>query len=273
MEMKQIQNIVKQSVGKTLLDNGIKAKILVKESVVMSQKAFPLKTEFLSSITKENHFRLYKSYVESFNQVSSKLDTVEKINDPMNSNNSEFRRLKLDEQHNANGIKLHELYFMNISDLSSKIGADSITFQRLARDWGSFENWQFDFRACGMAATEGWAVLYYDPFKARYFNTFIEKHTENIPICGVPVLVIDTWHHAWFRDYPGEKVNYLNNMLREIAWSVVEARMSVAEKCNLQQLFMIQPASMGKEKEVMFNTINQPPIQGNQVVTKIEVGK
>ena len=269
---------IQAKVNEYMVEKGLKSKSatakVIKESVVVTQKAFPLKTEFLSAITKETHFKLYKNYVQSFNQVSSKLDTVDKINDPLNFNNSEFKRLKLDEQSNLNAVKLHELYFTNISDLNSKLAANYICFQRLARDWGSFENWQFDFRACGLVEEEGWAILYFDPYKQRYFNGFIEKHTGNIPVCGIPVLVIDTFHHAWFRDYPGEKIQYLNNMMREINWDVVETRMAIAEKTNLQQLYMVQPVGLEKNKEIMMNGIvNQAPIQNNQVITTIEVGE
>jgi len=260
--------------ARTLLENAkIKGRQLLKEAVVLVPKAFNLKTEYLSQITKENHFKLYKSYVDSYNWISSKLDSVPRT-DADNPNNSEFRRLKIDEQHNLNGVKLHELYFTNISDLHSEIRLDSIPYIRLSNFWGTFENWQFDFRACGMAGTEGWAVLYWEPYKQRYMNTFIEKHTENVPLFGIPVLVIDTWHHAWFRDHPGDKVNYLNSMLKEISWPIVEARMAVAEMSNIHQIFMLEPVGYPmSHSEVRLNPpANQPPIGKDQVVDRIKVG-
>lgn len=246
-------------------------KTLIKEAVVLIPKTFSLKTEYLSQITKENHFKLYKSYVDSYNHISSKLDTTQRM-EANNPNNSEFRRLKLDEQHNINGVKFHELYFTNISDLASEIRMDTIPFQRLSGDWGTFENWQIDFRACGMAATEGWAVLYWEPYKKKYMNTFVEKHTENIPLMGIPVLVIDTWHHAWFRDHPGDKMNYLNAMMKEINWAVVEARMGVAEMSSLNQLFMIEPVSnTDPSNQLKMLPTNSPPIGKDQVINKIPV--
>jgi len=290
MNEKEISKIVSQSVKKTLEDRGVKQSVnesslagvakstrqVIKEAVILTPKAFVLKTEFQSNTTKENHFKLYKSYVDSFNRISSKLDTVDKVKDPSNANDSEFRRLKQDEQHNLNGVKLHELYFDNISDLASNIGMDSIPFIRLARDWGSFESWQFDFRACGMAATEGWAVLYWEPFKQRYLNCFVEKHNIGVPVGGIPVLVVDTWHHAWFRDFPDSpdgKLNYLNAMMREVNWNVVEARMIIAERSNIQQIFMIKPVGMPETERMVSNVriANAPPIDKSQVTTKIGV--
>lgn len=283
---KDIKNIVKKSLITTLKTEGLikeninnqkKQPSVIKEAVILSTKTFVLKTETLSNITKENHFRLYKNYVESFNKISSKLDTVDKISDPINSNDSDFRRLKQDEQNNLNAVKLHELYFDNISDLASNIGMDSIPYLRLSRDWGSFENWQFDFRACGLVAKEGWAILYWEPFKQRYMNCFVEKHTEGIPVCGIPVLVIDTWHHAWFRDYPSEdgKINYLHACMREINWNVVEARMLIAEQSNVHQIFLVKPVA-NPNSETQRGDIriaNVPPINKSQITDKIYVGK
>lgn len=212
----------------------------ITEATIVSTKPFFLNTETLSNDVKENHLKLYQNYAESFNKISSKLDTVPK-EEANNPSNSDFRRLKMDEQENLNGVKLHELYFANVGDKTSLIRRDSMPFMRLERDWGSFENWQLDFRACGMSATEGWAVCFFEPFKQKYFNVIIEKHNINIPVGAIPVLVVDTWHHAWFKDYLGEKQTYLNAMMKEINWDIIEARMTIAESSNLHQLYMIQP--------------------------------
>jgi Fe-Mn family superoxide dismutase len=236
-----------------------KAKTLLKEAVILTPRTFVLKSDVQSPTTKENHEKLYKSYVDSFNKISSKLDTVPR-SDSDNNNDSEFRRLKLDEVHNMNGVKLHELYFTNSGDLNSEIRADAVPFMRLARDWGTFDAWQLDFRACGMVAREGWAICYFDPFKQRYFNAFIEGHTMHLPLMCIPVLVMDTWHHAWFYDYPGDKMEYLNKSMREINWNVVEMRMLAAEMAKLHQLYAIQPV-VGSEKERVITLGSAPPVE------------
>jgi len=240
----------------------IETKTFISEAVYLIAKPFILKTEKLGTFTKDNHFNLYRSYIESLNHISPKIDTINKVMDSMNPNDSEFRRLKLDEQHNFNGIKFHELYFSNISDLNSQIRADSIPFIRLSKDFGTFEQWQLDFRSCGMVATEGWVVCYYDPYTKKYMNCVVEKHTENVPLLGIPVIVIDTWHHAWFKDYNADKKGYLNGMLQELNWSVIEQRMMIAERANLDQIYAVQPMyTSGLESSVVLaDPINKMPI-------------
>lgn len=236
------------------------AKKVISEAVILMPRTFLMRSENQSATTKENHEDLYNTYVKSFNRISAKLDTVSRA-DADNSNDSEYRRLKLDEVHNMNGVKLHELYFTNVGDPKSEIRADSIPFMRLSRDWGTFDAWQLDFRACGMAAREGWAVCYFDPFKNQYFNCFVEQHTANVPVMGIPVLVVDTWHHAWFYDFPGDKMEYMNKSMREINWEVVEMRMMAAEMSKLNQVYAIQPvASIDKEKTVGFSPASSAPV-------------
>jgi Fe-Mn family superoxide dismutase len=270
MSKDNIQKIIQEAVSNVLQSTGkleqpVKniietTKKVINEAVVLMPRTFVLKTDVQSPTTKENHEKLYKSYVDSFNRISSKLDTISR-KDAENPNDSEFRRLKIDENHNMNGVKLHELYFTNVGDLKSEIRADSIPFMRLTRDWGTFDQWQLDFRACGMAATEGWAMCYYDPFKQRYFNCPIEKHSMHIPLLGIPVIVLDTWHHAWFYDYPGEKMEYLNKSMRELNWNVIEMRMLAAEMSKLQQVYAIQPVvSLDKEERSITLGSSMPPV-------------
>lgn len=246
------------------------SKSTLKESVIASVKPYTLKTESLSSETKELHTNIYKEHVESFNTVSTQLDVVNR-QDTSKPSHSAFKSLKMDETDCLNGVKLHELYFSNISDPNSMIRVDSLPFMRLSRDWGTFENWQFDFRACGMVANEGWVVCYYEPYKQRYMNVVIEGDALNVPLCCIPVIIIDTHHHAWFLDFPGDKMTYLDTMMRELHWSVIEARMAVAEKANLQNLYAIQPVVNAEpEKMVGMLPSNQPPISKDQMVNNTE---
>jgi len=80
-------------------------------------------------------------------------------------------------------------------------------------------------------------------------------------VMGIPVLVVDTWHHAWFYDFPGDKMEYMNKSMREINWEVVEMRMMAAEMSKLNQVYAIQPvASIDKEKTVGFSPASSAPV-------------
>src|SRR5690606_29541547 len=160
-----------------------------------------------------------------------------------NANRSDYRSLKVDEVYNLNAMKLHELYFNNISDLTSEIGVDALPYMRLARDFGNFEKWQFDFMAACRSARNGWGLVVYEPYKDVYMNVVVDLHNVNIPLGTIPVLVIDMWEHAYYNDYQNNKDDYLVAMMREINWNVVEARMAFAERSDLSARYMIDRKS------------------------------
>lgn len=198
------------------------------EALVAQPKSFKENTEFLSSKTKTAHKELYEGYIENFNKVSAQLDAVDRTN--VNSNSSEFRSLKIDETYNMNALYLHELYFANISDLTSQITMDSLAYMRLARDFGDFDKWQTDFLACCQASRCGWAITYYNLFTQTYMNAVVDLHSLQIPIGCYPVVVMDVWQHAYYRDYLRDVKTYSTAMMKELNWTVIEERIRKAEK-------------------------------------------
>lgn len=198
------------------------------EALVAQPKSFKENTEFLSSKTKMAHKELYEGYIENFNKVSAQLDAVDRTN--VNSNSSEFRSLKIDETYNMNALYLHELYFANISDLTSQITMDSLAYMRLARDFGDFDKWQTDFLACCQASRCGWAITYYNLFTQTYMNAVVDLHSLQIPIGCYPVVVMDVWQHAYYRDYLRDVKTYSTAMMKELNWTVIEERIRKAEK-------------------------------------------
>ena len=110
---------IKKIISETLNVSSPDGKQVINEALVANVKQFNMNTEYLSDANKNNHIQLYKGYVESFNKISAELDAVDKS--AANSNNSNYRSLKIDETYNMNAIYLHELYFANVNDPNSKI--------------------------------------------------------------------------------------------------------------------------------------------------------
>jgi len=206
----------------------IKKSLNLTESVVSSVRSFSLKTEFLSQGNKDSHIELYKGYIASSNEVSAKLDAVDRK--AVNSNHSLFRSLKVDEVYNQNAVALHELYFENISDLSSEITIDTLSHMKLAKDFGTFELWQSDFLACCEASRCGWVVTVFNIFTSKYQNVMIDLHSTNIPIGCIPIIVIDVWQHAYYRDYLKEVKIYSTAMMKEFNWKIIEKRVEKVEQ-------------------------------------------
>lgn len=207
---------------------GIQKEEQISEAYVANQKVFTLNTELLSTKTKTLHVELYNEYVAKFNEISAQLDSVNKKE--FDANGSTFRRLKEDEQRLLNAIHLHELYFTNISDVHSELTMDSLSYMRLERDWGTFDDWQRDFIACAMASRNGWALTVFNTFLQRYVNIMIDGHNEAVPVGCYPVVVMDAWEHAYVKDYMTEKEAYIKNMMLELDWEIIENRFKRAER-------------------------------------------
>ena len=237
-----IDQLIKNAIAETLSERGIVNHIddniktdknvnndaVISEAYVAAAGKFNLGTELLSSKTKKAHQELLEGYVKELNDVSSKLDGVDKSS--ANLNNSSFRSLKVDETYNHNAAFLHGMYFENISDLNSTITVDSLTYMRLARDFGTFDKWQEDFVACCLSARNGWGITFYNPYLKRYMNTVIDLHSSSVMIGLLPIIVMDCWEHSYYRDYLKDRKTYVYGMMKELNWSVIEDRVKKADK-------------------------------------------
>ena len=219
MKKTDVRKVIRESLG-------LEEKKDLNESYFAQPKSYDLNTEMLLTKTKDSHKELYAKYVESLNAVSAKLDTVDRrLSD---SNMSDYRAAKISEQYNLNAVYLHELYFANISDPYSEISVDSLPYMRLNRDFGTFDDWQMDFRACAMAAQNGWAVCAYSTYLKRYVNMIVDNHNQQALVGAYPVIVLDMWEHAR-RDYLNNKNDYVRAMMKELNWNIINSRF---ERCD-----------------------------------------
>ena len=140
--MNLFEEIIKKTVDKEFKKTKRKN---ITEAYAAQEKTFKIMTDFLSTANIDNHKELYRGYIENFNKISAELDVADRS--IANSNHSEFRSLKIDETYNINAVYLHELFFANIGDNNSQISMDTLSYMRLNRDFGTFDDWQKDFMA------------------------------------------------------------------------------------------------------------------------------
>lgn len=231
--MKDLEKIIDNALNEVLTEKGIieeqkqKGTEIISEAYVTQAGKFNLKTELLSGKTKKAHQELLEGYVETLNKISASLDGVDKSS--ANLNMSAFRSLKIDETYNHNAAFLHGMYFENISDLNSNISMDSLSYMRLSRDFGSFDNWQQDFIACCLSARNGWAVTFYNTHLQRYMNSIVDLHSLNVMTGMFPVIVMDCWEHSYYKDYLKDRKSYVFAMMKELNWEIIDKRVEKAD--------------------------------------------
>lgn len=168
----------------------------------------------------KNHFTLYQGYVTNFNKLNDILVAMEKEN---RFGTPEYAELNRRLGWEFNGMRLHEFYFGN---MTKEFTAPSEVFKnRVAKEWGSHELFEKDFKAMAAMRGIGWVILYHDPEADRLFNVWINEHDVGHFAGCTPVLVLDVFEHAYMLDYGTKRADYIEAFFRAIDWNIVESRL------------------------------------------------
>ena len=169
----------------------------------------------------KNHFTLYQGYVTNTNKV---LDTLAQMAKDGKAGTPEGAELKRRLGWEWNGMRLHEYYFENLGG-KSPLNKSGKLGKKLAEDFGSYENWEADFKGVGSMRGIGWAVLYQDPVNGKLFNQWINEHDVGHPAGANPVLILDVFEHAFMIDYGLKRPDYIAAFFKNIKWEAAEGRL------------------------------------------------
>jgi len=181
-----------------------------------------LGTKGFSDALLKNHFTLYQGYVTNTNKVADVLSAL--LRDGKTAA-PEYAELKRRFGWEFNGMRLHEYYFGNMKREGSVLDKNSKLFKKITEDFGSYENWEKDFKATGAMRGIGWVVLYYDKMENRLFNTWINEHDVGHLSGATPLLIMDVFEHAYMIDYGLKKADYIEAFFKVIDWNAVESRL------------------------------------------------
>jgi len=169
----------------------------------------------------KNHFTLYQGYVTNTNKLADALAAMLKEG---KTATLEFAELKRRFNWEFNGMRLHEYYFGNMTKTPTQPNAGSTLHKKIVEHFGSFENWEKDFKATGAMRGIGWVILYYDTIANRLFNVWITEHDFGHLAGAVPLLVLDVFEHAYVTDYGLKRADYIEAFFKAIDWKEVEKR-------------------------------------------------
>ena len=169
----------------------------------------------------KNHFTLYQGYVTNTNKV---IDTLAQMLKDGKTGTPEYAELKRRLGWEFNGMRLHEYYFENLGG-KAPLDKNSPLGKQMQRDFGSYEEWEKDFRATGSMRGIGWTVLYQDSADHRLLNFWINEHDVSHPAGCVPILIMDVFEHAFMLDYGLKRADYIEAFFKNINWAAAESRM------------------------------------------------
>ncbi len=167
----------------------------------------------------EEHYTLYQGYVSKTNEIRSKLDTVDLSK--ANQTFSDLRELKVELSFAWNGVKLHELYFENLGGNGEQ--PTGKLAQALETGFGSFDRYIADLKASGICA-RGWVVTSWDEADGRLYNYIADSHNTYGIWKAIPLLVLDTYEHAYVIDYGVKRPPYIDAFVKNLNWGTVAGR-------------------------------------------------
>ncbi len=178
-----------------------------------------LGTAGFSDTLLKNHFTLYGGYVANTNKILEILAGKE-------SGTLEYAELKRRFGWEWNGMKLHELYFGNMKKGEGDKSAGGAIVKKIEEQFGSYENWEKDFKGVGAMRGIGWAILAYDKESDKLFNIWINEHDVGHLAGATALLVMDVFEHAFMLDYGLNRAGYIDAFMNAIDWGVVERRLT-----------------------------------------------
>lgn len=173
-----------------------------------------------------NHFTLYGGYVNNVNTLMTKMNEI-RI-ERMDGN--EVRKEESAELHRRfaweyNGMKLHELYFENMTKDSKGVNEDSNLYKVLSERFGSFDNFLFNFKKnVAMFRGIGWVALIKRDDTLGVI--WIGEHDQGLLANSKILLIMDMWEHAYMTDYGIKKADYIEAFIQNINWEIVETRLN-----------------------------------------------
>ncbi len=184
----------------------------------------------ISQRTNEEHYELYKGYVNKVNEIQKRLDTVDRAS--ANQIFSDLRALRTDLSFAIGGVKNHEIYFGHLGGKGGK--PTGTLFELLNRDFPSYDAWLEDFKASGLAA-RGWVWLAYD-HDWNTLTTALGDSQSTFPIWNAtPILALDVYEHAYWIDYGRARGKYIEAFFNNLDWNVVAQ--------NLERALAMQSAN------------------------------
>lgn len=170
-----------------------------------------------SDLALKTHFALYQGYVTNTNALLKKLGQAA-------PGTPEYAEMKRRFGWEFNGMRLHEYYFGSLSKSPKAIENGSSLMKQIEKDFGSFENWEKDFRATASMRGIGWAILYFDPMAGRLLNVWVNEHYVGHLAGGLLLLPLDVFEHAFLIDYGTKRADYIEAFMKAVDWSTVEKR-------------------------------------------------
>ena len=182
-----------------------------------------LEPHISGEIMQLHHDKHHNTYVTALNEVLEKLAAARE--------NGEFGAivgLEKTLSFNLGGHLNHSVFWNNLSpDGGDK--PDGELAAAINESFGSFDGFQAHFTSAATTIQgSGWAILAWDTLGQTLHIVQLYDQQANVPVCMVPVVMLDMWEHAFYLQYKNVKPDYVKAWWNVVNWADAATRFETA---------------------------------------------
>ncbi|MEO8513924.1 MAG: superoxide dismutase [Ignavibacteria bacterium] len=188
------------------------------------EEAKSLLKDVIDAETTDWHYNTHhKGYVTFLNNIEKELESADLAK--ANGNWSDLGELKRRFTWNHSGAYLHDVYWDNLGG-DGDISKGPDVKKAIEDNFGSFDNWKAEFKACSVAAKlSGWGLLVFDRLSSgRLINVLVDEHQYGAIWGGVPLVACDVFEHAYYHKDGPARAKYIDNFINNLHWSRINDR-------------------------------------------------
>ncbi len=166
-----------------------------------------------------HHGKHHAAYVRNANAALERLEEARATGDVQR-----IAHLERTLAFNVSGHVLHSVFWRSMGpDGGEQPGGDLGQF--IERDFGSFDRFRRQMNEVAASIMgSGWAALVWEPLSPRLLVAQIYDHQSNGVQCGIPIMAIDAWEHAYYLQYENRKTEFFEELWNVWNWSDIAQR-------------------------------------------------
>jgi Fe-Mn family superoxide dismutase len=168
----------------------------------------------------DEHYKLYVGYVTKLNEIWNTPYIPSNYTDS-NPTYSKMRSLKLGETYSLDGVKLHNLYFQNMTNGNNTPCGPIL--DAINREFSNYDNFISYLTNVGLSM-RGWVILTIDSIDNKLHIIGSDLHDTGAVWLSYPILVMDVYEHAYFMDFGTDRKKYISTFIENINWKVLNER-------------------------------------------------
>jgi len=186
-----------------------------------------LEPHISAQIMELHHGKHHAAYVKACNDVTDELAKAR-----ADGNFDALTGLERKFAFNLAGHVLHSVFWKNLSPDGGGRPEGELA-SAIDEHFGGFDAFQGQLTAAAVSVMgSGWGALCWEPLGQRLYVAQLYDHQDNVGPRSMPLLVIDTWEHAYYLQYQNRRADFVAAVWNVVSWPDVAERFAAAREVD-----------------------------------------